>query len=78
MTTSIITLRKELDKIRENGIRKHKSSDQILKEQIVFLNEYRKRNTLSIQELESLIKENKDLTQKMLTRIEKIKSLTGT
>jgi len=78
MTTSIITLRKELDKIRENGIRKHKSSDQILKEQIVFLNEYRKRNTLSIQELESLIQENKDLTQKMLTRIEKIKSLTGT
>ena len=77
MTTSIGSLKEELNKIRDSGLKRGKSRDQIMKDQIVFLNDYRKRNTLSAKEMESLVKENKDLTQKMLARIEKIKSLTG-
>jgi len=78
MTIAIASLKEELGRIREHGLRQKKSIEQIIKEQIVFLNQYRKENTLSVAEMEALIKEDKELTQRMLARIEKIKSLTGT
>ena len=71
------TLKANLDEIRESGIRKKFSREKIVRQMIAHLNEYKKTNTLSIREYESLVKENKELTQKMLVRIEKIKSLTG-
>ena len=71
------TLKANLDEIRESGIRKKLSREKIVRQMIAHLNEYKKTNTLSIREYESLVKENKELTQKMLARIEKIKSLTG-
>jgi hypothetical protein len=71
------TLKANLDEIRESGIRKKFSREKIVRQMIAHLNEYKKTNTLSIREYESLVKENKELTQKMLARIEKIKSLTG-
>jgi hypothetical protein len=71
------TLKANLDEIRESGIRKKLSREKIVRQMIAHLNEYKKTNTLSIREYESLVKENKELTQKMLVRIEKIKSLTG-
>ena len=71
------TLKANLDEIRESGIRKKISREEIVRQMIAHLNEYKKTNTLSIREYESLVKENKELTQKMLARIEKIKTLTG-
>jgi hypothetical protein len=71
------TLKANLDEIRESGIRKKFSREKIVRQMIAHLNEYKKTNTLSIREYESLVKENKELTHKMLARIEKIKSLTG-
>jgi hypothetical protein len=71
------TLKANLDEIRESGIRKKLSREKIVRQMIAHLNEYKKTNTLSIREYENLVKENKELTQKMLARIEKIKSLTG-
>ena len=71
------TLKANLDEIRESGIRKKFSREKIVRQMIAHLNEYKTTNTLAIRESESLVKENKELTQKMLARIEKIKSLTG-
>ena len=75
--SNIEELTSELKKIREEGVRAGSSKDQISKKILLYIMDYRKRNTLSPADLERLKKESEDLTERMLARLEKIKRLAG-
>jgi hypothetical protein len=72
MVDHLAELKEALNKIRQNGIGSNRSADLIVKEMLTYLMDYRKNHTLSVQDLESLIKENKQLTETMLNRLKKI------